>query len=225
MAPSPNMPWPSERARRHRMARLGRAAWSAVRRRLRPPRRAPVGQPASLAVFVVSELPELRDLFGDRAARDTVALIRRILLGIDPAVGRIYRSTATSFAVLLPGYSVPRALAAVRRVLGETLSIESDWQGLELMLVPDFLVRTLGDPSASVDQLYEQMLAEIVGKQQSAQRRCDYLRQERESHLPSASRTRSSVADPVAGASARADQARATVAMSPAGSGSQRLRH
>ena len=195
MAPSMNSPWQGAHASCRDLAQLGRAAWRALRTRLRPARRHAGHQDSSLAVFDVSELTELRDIFGDGAACHTEAVIRRALRRIDPLMGRILRPTATSFAVMLPGYDAEGALAAVHGALGETPSIDSDWHGEELMVVPDFRVRSLSDPRESVGQVYEQMLGEIIDGQQCARRRRDYLRQERESHLPAAKAAASTDSD------------------------------
>ena len=166
------------------LTQLARFAWRAFRARLRSARKGIAHPRVSLAVFDVSELHELRQIFGDGAARDSVAVIRRALRRIDPVVGRIARTTATSFAVLLPGYDPKAALAAVRDALGDSLSIESDWHGEEIVLVPDFLIRSSDDSPAAVDQLCRQMLDEIAGQQNAVRLHRDYLRRERQSHVP-----------------------------------------
>jgi GGDEF domain-containing protein len=166
-----------------RIARLARSAWRAFAPGRAARRTGLAGRPCSLAVFDVGELPELRQLFGDRAAYHTVVAIRRALQRIDPVAGRVSRMTATSFAVLLPGYDEQAAIIAVRDALGEAPAIESDWHGEELVVVPDFLIRTLGDSPDCVDRLHRQLLGEIADRQQRLRRRLDYLRRERESHL------------------------------------------
>ena len=183
MASSLNLPRQREHTGAGDLARLGRSAWRAFSMRLHRGRRGTARQHSSLAVFDVSELPELRHIFGAGAARHTVAVIQRALRRIDPIMGRISRTTATSFSVLLPGYDAETALAAVRDALGNTPAIESDWHGEEIMVVPDFLIRNSGDTAQAVEQLCEQMLGEIAGKQQSVRLHRDYLRRERESHL------------------------------------------
>lgn len=166
------------------IARLARSAWQAFAPGRAARRTGLAGRPSSLAVFEVCELPELRQIFGDRAAHHTVAAIRRALQRIDPVVGRVSRMSATSFAVLLPGYDEKAAILAVRDALGEGLAIESDWQGEELVVVPDCLVRSSSTSPHGVDQLHRQMLSEIAERQRLLRRHLDYLRRERESHLP-----------------------------------------
>ncbi|MCC2674541.1 MAG: regulator protein domain-like protein [Ramlibacter sp.] len=167
-----------------KLARLARSAWQAFGPGRAGRRRGLAGRPSTLAVFDVCELPELRQIFGDRAAHHTVAAILRALQRIDPVVGRVSRTTATSFAVLLPGYDEEAAAIAVRAALGEAPAIESDWQGEELVVVPDFLIRTSGGSPHGVDRLHRQMLGEIADRQRRLRRHLDYLRRERESHLP-----------------------------------------
>jgi GGDEF domain-containing protein len=167
----------------HDLARLARSAWQVLATGLRAPRKAPMPGPSSLVVFDVSELTELRQIFGDRAADHTVAAIQRILRGIDPVLGRVSRTTATSFAVLLPGYDEDAAAMAVHGALGESLAIESDWHGEELVVVPDFLVRAAVHSREGVDRLHRQMLVEIGLQQRLVRRHREYLRRERESHF------------------------------------------
>lgn len=165
------------------IARLARSAWQAFAPGRAARRARPAGGPSSLAVFDVCELPELRQLFGDRAAHHTVTAILRALQRIDPVAGRVSRMTVTSFAVLLPGYDEHAAGTAVRAALGEAPAIESDWHGEELVVVPDFLIRTSGVSPHCVARLHRQMLAEIADRQRLLRRHLDYLRRERESHL------------------------------------------
>lgn len=177
-------PQQMEHAFGRELAALGRSAWRGLTARLRRARGRVACRFTSLAVFDVSELGELRQIFGDDATRHTVAEIRRALGRIDPRKGKVSRTSATSFCVLLPGYDAQAAVAAVHRALGETLAIESDWQGEELVVVPDFLVRSAGESPESVRSLYRKMLGEISGQQQSVQRHRDYIRRERESYFP-----------------------------------------
>jgi GGDEF domain-containing protein len=145
-------------------------------------------QPVSIAVFDQSDLPELQRTFGSHAAREVVGRIMKKLRSISPATGLLFRPSPTVFVVLLPGYGGARALAAVRRALGQAVFIESDWDGEEIVLVPDFLVRTLSDKE-SMREVYEQMLADIKAAQQYAHARHVYLQLERESHLPKRQRS------------------------------------
>ncbi|MEJ5988707.1 hypothetical protein WG902_01820 [Ramlibacter sp. PS3R-8] len=184
MALALNQLLPGNNAATRALVRLGRSARDALACGLGARARTRACRPTSLAVFDVGELPELRQIFGDGAARHTVAAIQRALQRIDPIAGRVSRTTATTFAVLLHGYDVESANAAVRQALGETLAIESDWHGEEIVVVPDFLIRPSGDSLHRVGQLHRQMLGEIADQQQSVRRHRDYLRRERESHLP-----------------------------------------
>lgn len=184
MAPAPKKLRLGDRRGTRAFARLVRSACRALTSGLRARRQGLARRPASLAVFDVGELPELRQIFGEGAAHHTVAEVRRALHRIDPVVGRVLRMTATSFAVLLPGYDEEAARIAVRQALGEALAIESDWHGEELVVVPDFLIRPSSNSPDCVDRLHRQMLGEIADQQQLVRRHRDYLRRERESHFP-----------------------------------------
>lgn len=139
-------------------------------------------QPFTIVVLEQSDLPELSAIFGLDAAQHLVSKMARTLQNISPAKGIVVRTDATVFTVLLPGFSRPMASAALKRALGETFSIECDAGDEEIVLVPDFLIRTLDRDSPPVAQVYAQMCSAITRARAQEERRHLYLRQEHESH-------------------------------------------
>lgn len=139
-------------------------------------------QPFTLVVLEQSDLPELSAIFSREVAQQLVSKMARTLQNISPAKGIVVRTDATVFTVLLPGFSRPMASAALKRALGDTFSIECDAGDEEVVLVPDFLIRTLDGDSPPVARVYEQMCRTIARARALEERRHLYLRQEHESH-------------------------------------------
>lgn len=139
-------------------------------------------QPFTMIVLEQSDLAELSAIFGREVAQQLVSKMARVLQKISPAKGIVVRTDATVFTVLLPGFSRPMASTALKRALGDTFSIECDAVGEEVVLVPDFLIRTLDGEAPRVAQVYEQMCRTIARARAEEVRRQLYLRQEHESH-------------------------------------------
>ncbi len=140
------------------------------------------GEPLSVIVFDQSDLPELRSIFGSEAARQMVARIGATLHALAGSRGFAVRTGATEFTVLLPGHAVEQALASIRRALGDSYAIEVGAQHDEILLVPDFLARTVPADAASVEEVCQSMRAAIGTAQRDQQRRQRQLQRERESH-------------------------------------------
>lgn len=140
-------------------------------------------QPLSVVVFDEGHLPELGSLFGPEMAERMVAKLAKTLQGMATRKGLVIRTEATALTVLLPGFDGDRALAAVRQALGATGSIDFDADGEEIVLVPDFLVRTLYSDSSSIQEICEAMRRDITRSQQQERRRKLSLQRERESYL------------------------------------------
>lgn len=166
-----------------------RSLWKRLRGKLQRLESAGGHRAGSLALFDVSDLPELRHIFGTAAAHHVVARTVAALAALDPVHGRVLRTTPTSFAVVLPTYDVEQAHALVRRALGRSFAIEIEWRDEEIIVVPDFLVRPLGGENGLFDVVHSQMLEEIIAAQQHEKRRLRQLRANGESYCP-ASRAR-----------------------------------
>lgn len=139
-------------------------------------------QPFTIVVLEQSDLLELSAIFGRDVAQQLVSKMARTLQNISPAKGIVVRTDATVFTVLLPGFSRLVASTALKRALGDTLSFECDAGNEEVVLVPNFLIRTIEGDSPPVAQVYEQMCSAIARARAQEERRQLYLRQEHESH-------------------------------------------
>ena len=139
-------------------------------------------EPLSMIVFDQSDLSEMKSIFGAEAARQMVARIGATLHNMAGSRGFSVRTEATVFTVLMPGHDLELALASVRQALGETYAIEVGAQHDEMLLVPDFLARTVKSDVESIEDLYQSMRVAICKAQRNEQRRQTYLQRERESH-------------------------------------------
>lgn len=140
------------------------------------------GEPLSVVVFDQSDLPELGSIFGSEAARHMVARIGATLHALAGSRGFAVRTGATEFTVLMPGHDVEQALACIRQALGDSYAIEVGAQHDEILLVPDFLARTVPADAESIEDVYRSMRAAIGRAQRDQQRRQRHLQRERESH-------------------------------------------
>ena len=138
--------------------------------------------PLSVAVFDLSDLPELQCVFGRQATRDFIAQTAVRLQGLIARKGLAARTGATTFTVLLPGVDRDGALAVIRAALGQPCCIELAAGGEEIVLVPDFMVRTVSGDSVCLSEVYESMCRDIGGARLIEARRTKYLQRERESH-------------------------------------------
>lgn len=156
-----------------RLAALGDAMLCKCRRQ---------GQPLSIAVFDFSDLPELQAVFEGRIANGFGSLIAGRLQLIAQAKGVVVRTGPTTFAVLLPNFDANRARMAIRAALGRACCIEFDIGHSEILLVPEFAVRTVHGDAESIEQAYQNLRAELARGLRHTERRHAYLKRERESH-------------------------------------------
>lgn len=146
-------------------------------------RRAELGkQPLSIAVFDLSDLPEVESLFGPDVAKQVIAQVTSRLQCIATSRGLAVRTGATVFTVLMPGYSRDRAHLAIQKFMGRPCRIELDTGDDEIVLIPGFKVHTLRAESDSLPQVYQDLCRDISDARDAEQRRREYLQRERESH-------------------------------------------
>jgi GGDEF domain-containing protein len=139
-------------------------------------------QPLSVVVFDLSDLPELECLFGVQAAEAIIAETAARLQGLATRKGLAVRTGATAFTVLLPGVGHDEALDLIDAALGQPCCIESKAAGDEIMLVPEFMVRTVFGRALSLRETFESMCRDIAQNRRNAERHMKYIEQERESH-------------------------------------------
>ena len=139
-------------------------------------------QPLSVAVFDLSDLPELHCVFGMQASRDCIAQTAVRLQRLIARNGLVVRTSATTFTVLLPGVDRDRALGVIRSAMGQPCCIELAAGDKEIVLVPEFMVRTVFDDSVRVSEIYESLCRDIAQARLKEESRRKYLERERESH-------------------------------------------
>lgn len=139
-------------------------------------------QSLTIAVFDLSDLPELESLFGARVAREVLAQVTSRLQGPATGKGLVMRTAGTVFTVLMPGFGRDRALQAIENSMGSPCRIELDADDHEIVLVPEFKVHTLRPDSGPLAQVYADLRRDIAAAQQLERRRQRYLQRERESH-------------------------------------------
>lgn len=139
-------------------------------------------QPLSVLVFDISDLPELECVFGVQAAEEIIAQTAAALQRLAARRGLAVQTGPTVFTVLLPGVGRDAALDVIGAALGRPCCIELDAGGHEIVLVPEFLVKTVFGDTASLREIYESLCRDIAQSRLKEERRKKYLTQERESH-------------------------------------------
>lgn len=139
--------------------------------------------PLSVVVFDLSDLPELECIFGVQAAEEIIAETVARLQGLATRKGLAVRTSATVFTVLLPGVGHDEALDLIGAALGQPCCIELEARrGDEIMLVPEFMVRTVFGHAVSLRETFESLCRDIAQTRLNEERRQKYLERERESH-------------------------------------------
>lgn len=140
-------------------------------------------RPLSVVVFDLSDLPELECIFGVQAAKEIIAETAARLQGLVTRRGLAVRTGATVFTVLLPGVGHDEALDLISAALGQPCCIELEaGRGDEIMLVPEFMVRTVFGHAVSIRETFESLCRDIAQTRLDEERRNKYLERERESH-------------------------------------------
>jgi len=139
-------------------------------------------QPLSVVVFDFSDLPELQIIYEGQVPRDLGRTIANMLQNVAPAKGTVVRTGSTRFAVLLPNFDTRKTLRAVHAAFGKACCLEFALGDNEILLIPDYLVKTIRSDKESVEEVCEVLGGDIRRTQLHAKRRQIYLRRERESH-------------------------------------------
>jgi GGDEF domain-containing protein len=191
------------RSRSGGSAALGpQAFFAAGEALLRHARRA--GEPLSVMVLELNDLPELECVFGRRVADQLAAITCAKLRRMAGSQGLARRTGPTTFAVLMPDLDIDDVLDAMFDEFGRSCAVELEADGDEVVLVPEFKVQTVRE-SGSVQGAYETLCHDIANARADKQRYLRGLERERESHSrpmelrPQAPRARP---DPLAGSKA-----------------------
>lgn len=137
--------------------------------------------PLSLLVVQVPELPELEILFGRAAAKAAVHAVMKALSSVAGHAGLAVRTLPDTFAVVMPRCTGAVLQMALRNRLGRACSVELDFDGEEIVLVPDFQARTV-DAGNTIEKTYSGVCRAIESRRYLEQLRRDHLRREREAH-------------------------------------------
>lgn len=139
-------------------------------------------QPLSVAVFDLSDLPELESVFGARVANDAMNKVALRLQDMVTSKGLAMRTDTTVLTVLMPGFGRDRAHMAIQKTMGSPCCIELNADDHEIVIIPEFKVQTVRPDSSSLAQIYSGLRRDISETQRRERRRRRYLQLERESH-------------------------------------------
>ena len=139
-------------------------------------------QPLSVLVFDISDLPELECVFGVQAAKEIIVQTTATLQRLAARRGLAVQTGPTVFTVLLPGLGHDESLDLISAALGRPCCIESEAGGDEIMLVPEFRVRTVFGDAVPLREIYESLCRDVAQTRLKEERRKKYLARERESH-------------------------------------------
>lgn len=136
----------------------------------------------SVAVFDLTDLPELKSVFGSRVVQEVIQKLTAKFQLMANSRGLVARTGPTVFTVLLPGFGRDRALSLIREVMGHPCCIELDGSDEEIVLIPEFMVQTVRRDTGSMAEVYETLRRDIAKAQALEHKRKLYLQRERESH-------------------------------------------
>ena len=137
------------------------------------------GQSVSLLVLQLLDLPELQLLFGREAADEVVDDVMTELTRVSARKGFAVRTSADTFALLMPGTTGQELQRALQASLGRACAIELEFGEEDVLLVPDVQSRTVSEDEC-VEQAYRAMCSALDAQRGLELRRRDYLRQARE---------------------------------------------
>jgi GGDEF domain-containing protein len=139
-------------------------------------------RPLSVVVFDLSDLPELECIFGVQAAEEIIVQTAAKLQRLATRKGLAVRTGATVFTVLLPGVGHHQAHDLIGAALGQPCCIELEAGGDEIILAPEFRVRTVFGHAVSLKETFEFLCRDMAQSRLQDERRSKYLARERESH-------------------------------------------
>ncbi len=140
------------------------------------------GRALTVAVFDCADLLEVRSIYGSAISRKLTSRIVRKLTAVCGDAGLAARTGPAEFTLVLPGATHEKALAAIQRVLGNPMRIELDAGDSEIVLVPGFLLQTVGGETGSVTQLHADLRRELARLHAQEERRQHHMQRERERH-------------------------------------------
>jgi GGDEF domain-containing protein len=114
-------------------------------------------QPFTVALVELTELPELRKLFGRSTEDEIVAMAELKLRTVATSRGLAVRTGYTQFSLLLPGRHAQDALQGLRTALGRAGCLEHDVGGEELVLLPNVKLDAVGPEHTGIGATYHEL--------------------------------------------------------------------
>jgi hypothetical protein len=96
--------------------------------------------------------------------------------------GVVLQIDAITSAVLLPNVESEEALERLHAGFGKPCCVEVDDADEDVVLVPDFALKTVDGPALSFERVYDALCRQIENARVKARQRQDYLQRKRESH-------------------------------------------
>lgn len=134
----------------------------------------------TLAVFDCDDLPEARQVYGNRTSRKLIDCIIGKMTQLAGQRGLAGRTGPTQFSVAMP-MGREQALYAIERVLGNPGRIELEGGNSELVLVPNVMVETVSQ-TGSLGKLFDALCRGLARVREQEQLHHRYLQWERQRH-------------------------------------------
>lgn len=138
--------------------------------------------PVATVLFELGDLHEVREIYGNTVRRAVILQWSRRLRAAAGIRGLVARTGPEQFLLVLPGCDVPQVQALLNRSLGTPPRLEFDPRGLELVLVPDLVVETVGDEEWRMETVHARLAVALEAQREAERRRQHYLELERARH-------------------------------------------
>jgi GGDEF domain-containing protein len=138
-------------------------------------------QPLSILILHLHDLPELELVFGSHAAEEVVDEAMTQLMAIAGDKGFAARTASDMFTLLMP-MQAEVMVKAIQARLGKPCCIDFEFEGQDILLVPELMVRTV-DATESVRDTYWRLCQDV------AYAHCEKHRPQRKARCEHESRT------------------------------------
>jgi len=143
-------------------------------------------QPLSILMLHLHDLPELELAFGPDAAEEVVDEAMTQLMAIAGDKGFAARTAPDMFSLLMP-FQAEVMVKAIQARLGKPCCIDFEFEGQDILLVPEVMVRTV-EATESVREAYWSLCKDIVDAHCEKHRPQGITRRERQSRTVPARR-------------------------------------
>jgi len=118
-------------------------------------------RPLAVAVFGCEDLLSLRDMYGRKTGRMALDLLVEKFQAIAGSRGLVARTGMAEFSLLIPGLTRDKAIEAIKRHLGNPLTLEFDVSGEEILIAPVVVLETSRANEPSIEALLGELTAEL----------------------------------------------------------------